>query len=126
MQWHQLDHIQTICTSLQTDNHQHLIIQFLRPDALPDAQPTVSKLGMLTRLESLESRFFFSIPGKEFLDFRESTLVIARQQAYRERDNCNQSLRDCYQSIACCFTAAVARIPDARTPTPRNKEQWRI
>ena len=21
MQWHQLDHIQTICTSLQTDNH---------------------------------------------------------------------------------------------------------
>ena len=24
-------------------------------------------------------------------------------------------------SIACCFTAAVARIPDARTPTPRNR-----
>jgi len=21
MQWHQLDHMQTICTSLQTDNH---------------------------------------------------------------------------------------------------------
>ena len=21
MQWHQLDHVQTICTSLQTDNH---------------------------------------------------------------------------------------------------------
>jgi len=34
--------------------------------------------------------------------------------------------RACYQSIACCFTAAVARIPDARTPTPRNKGQWRI
>jgi len=29
-QWHQLDHMQTICTSLQTDNHthQHLISQF--------------------------------------------------------------------------------------------------
>jgi len=28
-QWHQLDHMQIICTSLQTDNHgQHLITQF--------------------------------------------------------------------------------------------------
>ena len=44
-QWHQLDHMQTICTSLQTDNHttpHHSI--FYRPDALLlDAQPTVSK-----------------------------------------------------------------------------------
>jgi len=31
-----------------------------------------------------------------------------------------------YQSIACCFTAAVVHIPDAWTPTPRNKGQWRI
>jgi len=23
MQWHQLDHMQTICTSLQTDNHDN-------------------------------------------------------------------------------------------------------
>ena len=43
-----------------------------------------------------------------------------------ERDNCHQSLRACCQSIACCFKAVVARIPDARTPTPRNKGQWRI
>ena len=28
MQWHQLDHMQTICTSLQTDNHTN-ITQFL-------------------------------------------------------------------------------------------------
>jgi len=28
MQWHQLDHMQTICTSLQTGNHH--IIQFLQ------------------------------------------------------------------------------------------------
>jgi len=38
-QWHQLDHMQIICTSLQTDNHarhnRHSI--FHRPDALPDA-----------------------------------------------------------------------------------------
>jgi len=44
MQWHQLDHIQTICTSLQTDNHTNTSsLNFYRPDALPDAQPTVSK-----------------------------------------------------------------------------------
>jgi len=43
-----------------------------------------------------------------------------------ERDNCHRSLRACYQSIACCFKAVVARIPDARTPTPQNKGQWRI
>ena len=28
--------------------------------------------------------------------------------------------------IAFCFTAAVAHIPDARTPTPQNKGHWRI
>jgi len=42
--WHQLDHMQTTCTSLQTDNHSnspHSI--FYRPDALPDAQPTMTK-----------------------------------------------------------------------------------
>jgi len=38
-QWQQLGHTQIICTSLQTDNHSI----FYRPDALPDAQPTVSK-----------------------------------------------------------------------------------
>jgi len=43
-QWHQLDHMQTICTSLQTDNHTNTpSLDFYMPDALPDAQPTVSK-----------------------------------------------------------------------------------
>jgi len=36
--------MQTICTSLQTDNHTNTSsLSFYRPDALPDAQPTVSK-----------------------------------------------------------------------------------
>jgi len=44
MQWHQLDHMQTICTSLQTDNHINISsLKFFKPDALPDAQPTVPK-----------------------------------------------------------------------------------
>jgi len=43
-QWRQLDHMETICTSLQTDNHTNTSsLNFYRPDALPDAQPTVSK-----------------------------------------------------------------------------------
>ena len=43
-QWYQLKYMQIICTSLQTDNHASISsLNFYRPDALPDAQPTVSK-----------------------------------------------------------------------------------
>jgi len=42
-QWHQLGCMQ-VCTSLQTDNHANTPpLSFYRPDALPAAQPTVSK-----------------------------------------------------------------------------------
>ena len=42
-QWHQLGDMQ-VCTSLQTDNHASVPpLSFYRPDALPVAQPTVSK-----------------------------------------------------------------------------------
>jgi len=44
MQWHQLDHMQANCTSLQRDNHTYTpSLNFYRLDALPDAQPTMSK-----------------------------------------------------------------------------------
>ena len=44
MQWHQLDHMQTICTLLQTDNQINTpSLNFYRSDTLPDTQPTVSK-----------------------------------------------------------------------------------
>ena len=43
-QWHQLDHVQTICTLLLTDNHTNAsALNFYWPDALPDTQLTVSK-----------------------------------------------------------------------------------
>jgi len=43
-QWHQLDHMQIICISLQTDNQaSNSSLNFYRRDALPDAQPTVLK-----------------------------------------------------------------------------------
>ena len=42
-QWHRLDHMQTICTLLQTDNYTNTSsVNYYRPDALRDAQPTVS------------------------------------------------------------------------------------
>jgi len=44
LQWHQVDHMQITCTSLQTDNHASTSpLSFYRPDALPAAQPTASK-----------------------------------------------------------------------------------
>jgi len=43
-QWHQLDHMQIICTSLQTNNHVSTSpLSFYGPDALPATQPTASK-----------------------------------------------------------------------------------
>jgi len=43
LQWHQLEHMQTIHTSLKTDNHTNTqSLNFYRPDALPDVQRTVS------------------------------------------------------------------------------------
>jgi len=42
-QWHQLDQMQIICTSLRTHNHNVTSsLIFYRPDALSGAQPTVS------------------------------------------------------------------------------------
>ena len=51
-QWHQLGHMQ-VCTSLQTDNHTstHCSV-FYRPDALPAAQPTVSKHTTISKITS--------------------------------------------------------------------------
>jgi len=43
-QWHQLDQMQIICTSLHSDNHASTSpLSFYRLDALPAAQPTPSK-----------------------------------------------------------------------------------
>ena len=47
-----LDNMQTICTLLQTDKHTNASsLDFYRPDALPDAQPTVSLKAQALVLE---------------------------------------------------------------------------
>jgi len=43
-QWHQLDHMEIICTSFKTENDASISsLSFYRPDAVPDAQTRVSK-----------------------------------------------------------------------------------
>jgi len=43
-QWHRLDHMQLICTLLQTDNHDSTSpLSFYRLHALPTAQSIASK-----------------------------------------------------------------------------------
>jgi len=45
-QWHHLDYMQTICISLQTDNHTNTSsVNFYRPDAFSDAQPCQNTEG---------------------------------------------------------------------------------
>jgi len=47
-QWHQLDHMQIICISLQTHNHTSTSpLSFYGPDALPASHPTPSKFRMI-------------------------------------------------------------------------------
>jgi len=56
-QWHQLDHTQIICTSLQTDNHASTSpLSFYRLDALPATQLTASKCSRQYQLAVPESR----------------------------------------------------------------------
>ena len=51
-QWHQLNHMQMIYTSLQTDNHAGTSpLSFYRPDALPATQPTASKTEGMVCME---------------------------------------------------------------------------
>jgi len=54
-QWHQLGHMQ-VCTLLQTDNHTSTTpLCFLRPNALPVAQPTASKHWRQNKLITKEN-----------------------------------------------------------------------
>jgi len=53
-QWHQLDHMQTVCTLLQTDYHTNTSsLNFYRPGALPDVQPPTMSKHTHTRLTAL-------------------------------------------------------------------------
>jgi len=62
-QWHQLDHMQIICTLLQTDNHASTSsISFYRLDALPDdnqqCQSTEGKAPSKTNIKTMKSNVY--------------------------------------------------------------------
>ena len=55
--------MQTICTSLQTDNHINTSsLDFYRPDALPDAQPTVTANSTESQHLLLRTCYDFHMP----------------------------------------------------------------
>jgi len=61
MQLHQLDHMQTLCTSLQTDNHANTsALSFYRPVALLDAQPTVFQHSPLLLWQAVSELWWLS------------------------------------------------------------------
>jgi len=76
MQWNQLDRLQTICTSLQTNSHTITSsLNFYLPDALSDAQPTVSKhthTHMFNGPFSGTTKVSQYQKGKTYLDFTEA------------------------------------------------------
>jgi len=58
MGWHryQLDHMQIICTSLQTHYHNRTSsLSLYRPDDLPAAQPTVSEYQRVVKIRRMTS-----------------------------------------------------------------------
>ena len=62
MQWHQLDHMQTICTSLQTDNHTNTLSHnFYRLEALPD--PPTNSVKALKAPQYTHTRLTAFFPG---------------------------------------------------------------
>ena len=63
MQWHRLDHMQTICTSLQTDNHTSTssVNYFKALAALLDAEPTASNYRRTTTSSPKISVYAFQL-----------------------------------------------------------------
>jgi len=76
-QWHQLGHMQ-VCNSLQTDNHANTpsLSFFKVPDALPAAQPTVSKHN---------SKYITSPKTSVYSEMRESTYHMGQSATANTR-----------------------------------------
>ena len=103
MQWHQLDHMQTTCTLLQTDNHTNTpSLSSYRPDALPDAQATVSKHRRQTN---------------------EQTEQIINIHTWLASKSTIMTL---LTSRSCCRTSRMANVTSAyaQKPPPRLELQW--
>ena len=65
--------MQTICTSLQTDNHTNTSsLNFYRPDALPDAKPTVPTICIAPKTSSVHQ---LTVSVEELFSFAKSECI---------------------------------------------------
>ena len=113
-QWHQLNHVQIICTSLQTDNHANTssIHIFHRPDALPTAQP---KASVIPTIYLIQLRKFFSgcAKGCVFSTWYDVTVRLGSRW-YLTWRHCSRSgasdfvatFVDLFTSLNCCWSSA--------------------
>ena len=122
MQWHQLDHMQTICTSLRqltTPTSHHF-----RPDALPDAQPTVSKHRLsiscgftshLTQNSSLWRRF---PKPNSWLGMKKQNLT-QQKHAFTNQTKCTTTQTHTHTHT--CLTAIFPEHPGEPVPERYNQ-----
>ena len=124
MRWHQLDHMQTICTLLQADNLNNISsFIFYKPDVLPDARPTVSKYW---RQRALKAK---STEGKHKHRHTINTNAINRNVARVENLHCVLKAKgvcqyfglrqilsgDIYIMKECCYQNAVVTVAKRQT-----------
>ena len=122
MHWHQLFHVQTICTSFQTDNHNNTSsLNFYRPGALPDAQPTVSKHWRHIELYMEQRRKPAVWLGKNarisddcILSYRSNYLEVNSKTVSNEASLCWASSLGC--QCTCCWAPAPAAATRRRCP----------
>ena len=132
-QWHQLDHKQTICTSIQTDNHNTSSVNFYRPDALPlpnqQCQSTQGKLYNVTWLTNHHSHgrqispiistltWWAAVTGLgQHWWLRQLTMALPTTTMMTMRPStCPLMLSDCESSAADCQTATSPTLPGLKT-----------
>ena len=116
MQWQQLDYMQTICTSLQTDNHINIpSLSFYRLDAPPDDQPTVSKHWRLLVTPANRVR---CLVKEAAVDDWITTRHCLAVMCLNLEDTTLRCRRDRSSHLDSCAGTAGGNPPHSRTPTP--------
>ena len=143
-QWHQLHHMQIICTSLETDNHASTSsLSFYRPDALPDAQPTASNSeGKCQSSDNVFSILMQNLNTKDKSTTNQKhwdsaylcqdTIIIIIQHQYRDPDHHENliicSLAHCQpsQKLSCkSVQKFLCKVANRETTTIMYPPWWR-
>ena len=93
-QWHQLDNMQTICTSLQTDNHTNTSsLNFYRLDALLDGNQ---------QCQSTEGRCYRSQTGQQHEKYNGHLVPASSDAAWTDTEDAIWTSAWCMQQFSCC------------------------